>query len=232
MLSTNQRAGLVQATNGKARLAVSSTTNYRTHYFDLCGQGSKQTFTLRWFVARLASIATEGHFELWGGQGGIIANYFVCLLYLPSKGFRLTAWLQITSYNKLTINTIKLAALKRNNEKHIHSTQGLKITETYVPENFSWALLQKNSSHQDQVKEFSGPNFMHYWSHHNAPSSSHHWSCWLSHSTRFRRVAIGAFRVRTETDKGRGDACNEHPKCCSIVLRESQHSMYYAAIPM
>lgn len=86
MLSTNQRAGLVQATNGKARLAVSSTTNYRTHYFDLCGQGSKQTFTLRWFVARLASIATEGHFELWGGQGGIIANYFICLLYLPSKG--------------------------------------------------------------------------------------------------------------------------------------------------
>ena len=104
MLSTNQRAGLVQATNGKARLAVSSTTNYRTHYFDLCGQGSKQTFTLRWFVARLASIATEGHFELWGGQGGIIANYFVCLLYLPSKGFRLTAWLQITNYNILINN--------------------------------------------------------------------------------------------------------------------------------
>ena len=94
MLSTNQRAGLVQATNGKARLAVSSTTNYRTHYFDLCGQGSKQTFTLRWFVARLASIATEGHFELWGGQGGTIANYFVWVLsitllfhlILPSKG--------------------------------------------------------------------------------------------------------------------------------------------------
>ena len=44
LVSTNQRAGKEEATNGKARFAPPPIT--RTHYFDLCGHSSKQTFTL------------------------------------------------------------------------------------------------------------------------------------------------------------------------------------------